>query len=225
MRTLKIALLHMNVLHKQPDANRGHLIALAHQAAEEGVGIVVAPELSISGYAFISREDILPHVETETGPTLTALAEVTRKTGCYVCIGLAEMDAATGILYNSAIVLGPDGKRACRYRKINAESRWACPGDPCSDNTFETPWGRVGVLICSDSYHGLMPRVTALRGADLLLVPANWPPSGIDPRELWRARPWKTAFIWPPAIAPASICPWIAARRPVADSTLRGTPF
>lgn len=46
----------------------------------------------------------------------------------------------------------------------------------------------MGVLICSDTYNGLMPRITALRGADLLLVPANWPPTGLNPRVLWRVR-------------------------------------
>jgi predicted amidohydrolase len=39
-----------------------------------------------------------------------------------------------------------------------------------------------------------MPRITALRGADLLLIPANWPPSGLDPVELWRARAIENGF-------------------------------
>jgi hypothetical protein len=101
---------------------------------------------------------------------------------------LALEDAPSGIFTNSAVVIDPCGEVVCRYDKINAESRWACPGNPRRDNTFETPWGRVGVLICSDSYYGLMPRVTALRGADLLLVLANWPSAALEPRELWRVR-------------------------------------
>lgn len=194
MKKLKIALIHLDIHHKQPEKNRKALIARIAEAAQQGARIIVGPELAVSGYSFSDRNDMTDWAETETGPTLTALAEMVRGFGIHVCIGLAEKDACTGILYNSAFVLGPDGKIVCRYRKINAESRWACPGDSKQDNTFETPWGRMGVLICSDSYYGLMPRVTALRGADLLIVPANWPPSGLDPRELWRARAMENGF-------------------------------
>lgn len=76
-----------------------------------------------------------------------------------------------------------------RHRKVvTPERRWACPGGVSKSNIFETPWGRVGVIICADSYFGLLPRSLALNGVDLLLVLANWPPSGVDPRVVWRAR-------------------------------------
>lgn len=188
MPSLKLALIHSAVDHKQPEANRENLLALFRQAGEKGAQLVMGPELSISGYSFSSYRDMAPYAETSDGPTLTALADLCRAYGFFACIGLAEQGASTGILYNSAFVLGPTGKIVCRYRKINAEYRWACPGDPREDNTFDTPWGRIGVLICSDSYHSLMSRVTALRGASLLLVLANWPPTGLDPLEIWRAR-------------------------------------
>jgi predicted amidohydrolase len=194
MPTLKLALIHSAARHKQPDYNREHLLALFHRAGESGAHVVVAPEMAISGYSFTSRHDIAPYTETITGPTLTSLAKLARSFGLYACIGLAEHDPNTGIFYNSACTLGPDGTLIGCYRKINAECRWACPGDPRQDNTFVTPWGRVGVLICSDFYHSLMPRVTALRGADLVLTPANWPPSGLDPREIWQARALENGF-------------------------------
>ncbi|MDX9834620.1 MAG: carbon-nitrogen hydrolase family protein [Desulfobulbus sp.] len=194
MPSLKLALIHSRVDHKQPELNRKNLLTLFRQAGEKGAHLVVGPELSISGYSFNSRQDIAPYAETATGPTLTALADLARTYGFFACIGLAEHDTQTGILYNSAFVVGPTGEIVCRYRKINAESRWACSGNPKEDNTFATPWGRVGVLVCSDSYHSLMPRVTALRGANLLLILANWPPSGVDPAELWRARALENGF-------------------------------
>ena len=191
MPSLKLALLHSAAAHKQTDANRAQLLALFRRACDAGAQLIAAPEMAVSGYSFNSRRDIAPYVETGDGPTLTALAQLTREYGVYACIGLAERDPRTSIFYNSAFALDPQGEVVCRYRKINAEHRWACPGNPLADNTFATPWGRVGLLICSDSYHSLMPRITALRGADLLLIPANWPPTGLDPREIWRARPGK----------------------------------
>lgn len=188
MPSLKLGLAHLAIAHKQPKANRTALLALLRQAGEQGVQLVAGPELSISGYAFTSYQDMAPYAETVDGPTLTGVAELCRTFGFYACIGLAERDEPSGILHNSAFLLDPRGHLVCRYRKINAESRWACPGDPTRDNTCATPWGRIGLLICSDSYHSLIPRVTALRGADLLLVVANWPPTGLDPLEIWRAR-------------------------------------
>ncbi len=186
--TLRIALLHAAIAHGDVEKNRKRLLAMIAEAAEQGAKIITAPEMALPGYSFESREAIAPCVEPVDGPTLTAVAALARNHGVYVCIGLALETAKTAIFHNSAVVIDPAGRTVCQYNKINAESRWACPGDPRQNNTFDTPWGRVGVLICSDSYFGLMPRTTALRGVELLLVPANWPPSGIDPCELWRAR-------------------------------------
>ncbi|MGD9949350.1 MAG: carbon-nitrogen hydrolase family protein [Desulfobulbus sp.] len=188
MSPLRLALLHLTAAHKHPEANRRQLFNLFRRAGDAGAQLVMAPEMALSGYSFTGRDDIAPFTETIDGPTLSGLAEIVRCYGMYGCIGLAEREARTNIFYNSAFVLDPSGKVALRYRKINAEHRWACPGNPQEDNTLPTPWGRMGVLICSDSYHGLLSRITALRGADLLLIPANWPPTGLDPRELWRAR-------------------------------------
>lgn len=189
MSSLKLGLLHLAVEHKQPDSNRQQLLTLCREAGERGVQLIVAPEMAISGYAFADIRDMAPYAETVTGPTLTGVAAICRAYGIYACIGMAERDLDSGILYNSAFVIDPQGKQVLRYRKMNAEFRWACPGDPGEDNTFATPWGRIGVLICSDSYHSLMPRITALRGANLLLVLANWPPvGGLKPVEIWRAR-------------------------------------
>ncbi|MDL1968869.1 MAG: hypothetical protein LWW97_10090 [Deltaproteobacteria bacterium] len=55
------------------------------------------------------------------------LSEIVKEHGAYIIIGLAERDNATWIYYNSAIVIDPDGRRICTFRKINAESRWSCP--------------------------------------------------------------------------------------------------
>lgn len=187
--SLKIGLIHLAVSHKQPDRNREILLKFLDEAITHGAKIIVAPELALSGYSFRNRGDIMPYTESRNGSTILELSKVARKSSVYICIGMAERDDRTGIIYNSAFVVGPEGGVVCHYRKVSAESRWACAGNSHQDNTFETPWGRVGVLICSDSYYALMPRITAIRGADLIIIIANWPPSGgLDPRELWRVR-------------------------------------
>ncbi len=194
MKTLRIALIHLNIRHKEPDRNREELLALIRKAAHGGARIILAPEMVLSGYSFESRDDISPFVEARNGPTVSALSALASSLDVYICVGLALKEEGTGIFFNSAVTLDPEGQVVLQYNKINGEARWACPGDPMQDNTFTTPWGRVGVLICSDSYHSLMPRLTALRGADLLLIPANWPPSGLNPVELWGARAIENGF-------------------------------
>jgi predicted amidohydrolase len=178
----------MAVDHGRPEANRAQLLALIRQSAAGGARLVVTPELALSGYVFRHRDHVLPLAETLEGITLTAVRRLAAELDLWICLGLALETRPSGMLTNSAVMVDPRGEVVRRYDKINAESRWACPGDPRRDNTFDTPWGRMGVLICSDVYYGLMPRVTALRGADLLLVPATWPPAGLDPVELWRVR-------------------------------------
>ncbi len=187
-RHLTLGLIHLNVRYREPEINRRRLLELNEEAASSGAQVIVNTELALSGYSFDSREDIEPFLETVRGETLSKLTRIARRHKVFIVFGFAEKSEKTNIYSNSAVVLAPSGRVVRRYRKINAEPRWACPGPPQQDNTFDTPWGRVGVLICSDTYHGLIPRATALRGADLLLVPANWPSDGLDPRRLWRAR-------------------------------------
>jgi len=188
MERLNIALVHMAVRHGEPEYNRQELIRLNRQAAEAGARIIVNTELAVSGYSFRSPKEVAAVAETQKGPSVQAMAAIAEAAGCYIVLGYAEIDSGTGICYNSAAVLGPDGRLVLNYRKVTAEARWACPGSHLQENTFGTPWGTAAVLICSDTYYGLIPRRSALCGADLLLVSANWPGGSLDPRDIWRAR-------------------------------------
>jgi predicted amidohydrolase len=188
MPELNIAIAHLAVEPGRPEENLAELLRLFHQAADEGARIAVGPEMSLSGYSFESREEIASFVQEVRGTAGTALGKLARERGLYLVAAWAERDSLTGIFYNSAFVFGPDGALAKHYRKISAESRWACPGPAAQDNVFATPWGRMGLLICSDTYYALPVRVTAVKGAELIFVPANWPPGGLDPCDLWRQR-------------------------------------
>ncbi len=186
--TLKIALVHLAVEFQQPETNRRRLLELNRRAAAGGARIIVNTEAGLSGYGFDSRSEMAAMAETADGPTLKALSRLAREQDVYICAALAELDPATELVYNSAFLLGPDGRIQCRRRKVTAETKWACPGEPRQEDVCDTPWGRVGLLICSETYFGIFVRQLALKGADLVLVPANWPAGGLEPRELWGAR-------------------------------------
>ncbi len=185
---LKIALIHADVRYGNPEFNRRQILEYNRKAAELGSKIIVNTEMGVTGYSFQSREDIAGMVIDDHDELIGHLMQIAGQYGAYICFGFAEKDCGSSLYYNTALVIGPVGRIVLKYRKINAEARWACPGDSFQDNVFDTPWARAGVLICSDTYHGLIPRQTMLKGADIILVPANWPFAGIDPRELWAIR-------------------------------------
>lgn len=189
-KVLKVALIHAGVSWNEKDKNIYNLLSLNDRAARNGCQVIVNTELATTGYAFNSRKEIAPLVEAIPGPTTVAFGEISRKYGCYICIGLPERDEHTGIFYNSAALIGPDGGVLARYRKASPafkENLWAAKGN-LPVPVVETEFGALGLIICADSYSYRQARIAALKGAKLLLVPANWPPEHHNPEKLWRAR-------------------------------------
>lgn len=194
-QSLKIALVHFGVKYKDPELNLKALLDLHRKAAQKGAKLILNTELAVSGYSFTSRRDIAPFTETDQGKTIQAMGRLAKELGVYIGITFPERDPLTLSYYNGAFVLDPQGRLVCKYRKIYGEKRWARPGNPYQKGTFDTPWGRIGVAICADSYFGLIPRTMALKEVDLLWVPANWPPTGtVNPLDVWKIRALENGF-------------------------------
>ena len=187
---LRVALIHAKIAWKDRDRNIEKLLSLNRKAASSGARVILNTELATTGYAFESRRDIAPLTESIPGPTTDSFGKIAGDYGCYIAIGLAERDASTGIFYNSAALLGPDGCLLARYRKASPafrENLWAAKGSlpvPVVPAIF----GSMALVICADSYSYRQARIAALQGARLLLIPANWPPEHHNPEKFWRAR-------------------------------------
>jgi predicted amidohydrolase len=152
-------------------------VAEAIDAADADV--VVLPELALSGYAFDSLE------EARAGAVSPDALDWSRP-GKVVVGGFAER-AGDG-LFNSAALVDGDGVRAV-YRKAHLwdrEPSWFAAGTD-EPPVVETEYGRVGVMVCFDLFFPEWVRVAALRGADLLCVPGNWPDEGREPPQVARA--------------------------------------
>jgi len=187
---LKVALVHAAICWKDKDKNIAKLLTLNEEAARSGSRIIVNTELATTGYAFESRREIAALTESIPGPTTRAFGRIARVYGCYICIGLPERDARTGIFYNSVALIGPSGRVVARYRKASPafkENLWAAKGN-LPVPAVQTEFGALGMVICADSYSYRPARIAALQGAGLLLVPANWPPEHHNPEKFWRAR-------------------------------------
>jgi N-carbamoylputrescine amidase len=154
-------------------------------AARFGAELVVLPELANSGCNFPSREsawDIAERVGdpgAPEGPTLRAWQEAVEESGVLVVGGFLEREGDS--LYNSAAVVGPGFFE--RYRKTHLWDEEKLLYEPGLNlPIFETPLCNIGVLVCYDVWFPEAARTLALRGADLLCVPANapddWVPEG-----------------------------------------------
>jgi predicted amidohydrolase len=92
-------------------------------------------------------------------------------------VGLLERGDTPSIVYNSAVLVGPEGLIGC-YRKAHLPllgvDRFTTPGDTGFE-VWETAIGRIGIAICYDLRFPEAIRALALSGADLVALPTNWP--------------------------------------------------
>jgi predicted amidohydrolase len=153
------------------------------QAARRGARLVVLPELTACGGVFRSTAQARAAAEPLDGPTVTLCAELSAEHDCVVVVGLAEA-AEGGAVHNTAVVLDR-GAVVATYRKAHlwgAEKRAFEPGAE-RPPVVQTSAGRIGVMICYDLEFPEWVRLAAEAGAEVVVVPANWPlRSGGDPR-------------------------------------------
>jgi N-carbamoylputrescine amidase len=170
--------------HVDREANIGTAVRMVRQAAAQGAQIVCLPELFNTMYFCVeTRREYFEWAEPIPGPTTDRMAVVARETGTVVIAPVFER-GADGAFYNAAAVLGPDGGVLGKYRKSSipfmdvarsAEPRgnekfYFTPGD-LGFPTFETPFARIGILICYDRHFPEAARVLGLGGAEIVFVP------------------------------------------------------
>jgi len=171
------------------------------EAAAEGARLVAFPEAFLPGYPeYIWR--LLPGADYDlsrelhgrlvansvdlSGDDLRAIREAARRHGIVVMIGIHERDAAfsRATLYNTLVTIGPDGTIRNRHRKLvptNPERMVWAPGDASGLRVVDTPLGRVGGLICWESYMPLARFSLYAQGIQLY-VASTW-----DEGEVWLA--------------------------------------
>jgi len=173
--TVKIAGVQMepSLLDKQRNLRR--CLDFARRAAAEGAKLIVFPECALTGYVFQSLEEALPVFEPVPGPSTERIGAACRELDVFVVIGLLEEDGDRH--YNTAALIGPEGL-AGRYRKVHLPylgiDRFLDAGD-LEPGVFDIGFARIGIGICYDAMFPEHARVVALRGADLLVLPTNWP--------------------------------------------------
>lgn len=181
-RRLRVACVQMNT-RADVAANVAAATALVEEAAAAGARFVALPET----WAYKGRgAGIRAHAEPLDGPSTTALAQLAARHGVFVLAGShyelpSPAAAADGRVYNTSVLLGPDGGVRAVYRKLHLfdavsggtpyrESDDLLPGDTLV--TADVDGVTVGLTICYDLRFPELYRTLALRGAEVLLVPA-----------------------------------------------------
>jgi N-carbamoylputrescine amidase len=183
----------------EPEANLNLACAKIRDAAAQGAQVVCLPELFRSPY-FCQNEDAANFALAESipGPSSEAIGAVARQAGVIVIASLFER-RAPGMYHNTAVVIGAKGEVVGLYRKMHVpddpgyyEKFYFTPGD-LGFCAFDTPVGRLGVLICWDQWYPEAARLIALAGADIIFYPTaiGWHPqektaNGAAQRDAWR---------------------------------------
>ena len=174
----------MDVAIGQTDANLGKMIGLLTQAAEAGARLIVFPECALTGYCFDSLEEARGFAQPVPGPATEQMSLACGRNESYAVFGMLEADGER--VFNAAVLVGPEGVVAS-YRKVHLPflgiDRFATPGDrPFAVHEIGQDLGlpsggvRMGMNICYDASFPESARSLSLLGADLIVLPTNWPP-------------------------------------------------
>lgn len=151
--------------------------------------LIVCPEMALTGYVFANAEAAAKVAEPAAGRTFALASRCAIRHQAYFVIGYPEA-TSDGRLFNSALIVGPDGKLLCNYRKrllYEQDETWALPGD-IDYPLFETPFGRLTCGICMDLNDEEFIDFLFDAAPDVVAFPTNWLEQGFDVRHYWRWR-------------------------------------
>jgi predicted amidohydrolase len=174
MQELFLALGQIHVQPGEKKQNIANAIRAVDQSQRlDGADIVLLPEALPLGWTHPSaREQAEPIPD---GEWCHALSEAARRNKVWVCAGALERDRDR--IFNSAVLINSEGEVVLAHRKINeleiahdlyAQGDWL--------NVVNTPFGRIGVMICADAFakDQAISRALAMMGAQIILSPCSW---------------------------------------------------
>lgn len=173
---IPVAGVQMDIRIGECKANVDRMASWLQDERTQSAQLVVFPECVVTGYCFDSKAEGMNVAETVPGPSTDRLLAIAKQHGKYLAFGMLEKSGDD--LYNSCVLLGPSGIVGV-YRKIHLPflgiDRFTTAGkDPIE--VYEVAGMRVGMHICYDASFPEITRVLALKGADLIILPTNWPP-------------------------------------------------
>lgn len=154
-------------------------------AAAKKPDLVVLPECTYPAYMLLdwSRGAARRSAERAVARVLQAFSEKAAEHRCYLAVGVVGCEADAW--YNSAVLFRPDGSilgKTSKHLLWHFDDNWFVPGSEFG--VWETPWGKLGMLICADGRSPEIARVLRIKGARIILDLTNWTSSGRQPSAL-----------------------------------------
>jgi nitrilase len=172
-------------LHAQETLEK--VVALAGEAAGRGASLIAFPEAFVPSYPeWVWRlapwsgpsgglyARLLEQAVQVPGPVTRRIGLAAADAGAYLTIGVSERESAGSTVFNSLLTFAPDGSLIGRHRKLMATGGerlvWGI-GDGSTLGVHETPFGRLGGLICWENYMPLARAALYARGIDVWVAP------------------------------------------------------
>jgi len=185
MGTVKVAAIQASPLFLDRSATIDKTAELLAKAAAEGAKLAVLPEGFVPGYPdwvwratpwddhhwFARWQD---QAVVVPGPDVERLGEGARAAGIYAVVGVNEREPEGSTIYNTILYFGPDGRLLGKHRKLMPTGGerlvWGY-GDGSTLDVIDTPFGRVGGLICWENYMPLARAAMYAKGIDIWVAP------------------------------------------------------
>lgn len=180
MREVTIAVVQMKPKLGEAEDNLVKMSeTISKIASQQRVDLIVFPELITSGYELGVRFTEL--AQRVPGPTINLIAQRANEYGVYIAFGMVTKERVESVLYNSAILVGPDGELLDAYNKIHlrGEERMAFR-EGFKLPIIPTEIGNIGLMVGYDLAFPEVARSLSLDGAEILCVMANWEAGQID---------------------------------------------
>ncbi|MFN8530966.1 MAG: carbon-nitrogen hydrolase family protein [Anaerolineae bacterium] len=194
MREVTVAVVQMKPRLGEAEDNLVKMSEMISKiASQQKVDLIVFPELITSGYELGLRFTEL--AQRVPGATVNLISQRANEYGVYIAFGMVTKEKVESVIYNSAVMVGPEGELLEAYNKIHlrGEERMAFR-EGYRMPVIETEVGNIGLMIGYDLAFPEVARSLVLDGADILCCVANWEASQIDEWKTYlRARAYENA--------------------------------
>ncbi|MGH7996854.1 MAG: carbon-nitrogen hydrolase family protein [Opitutaceae bacterium] len=174
-RLVRLAAVNFCPTGKTPMGNCRSYAPLIAKAAAQHADLVVLGE-AVTYYGL--HRTLAQVAEPIPGPSTEYFGGLARRYNLYIVPGLIERDK--GLIYNTAVLIGPDGKIVGKYRKTALTDGEIAAGITPGNSypVFNTRFGKVGMMICYDGFFPEVAHQLSLHGAEVIA----WPVWGCNPR-------------------------------------------
>ncbi len=168
---LRVAMAQIFCLDGDKSGNFIRIENAVKEAKAAGVQIVCFPEMALLGWV---NPDAHQRAQPIPGPDTDRLASIAKEHQIYISIGLGEKEGDK--LYDAAVLINDSGQIILKHRKVNILTELMEPPYTPGKGVqvVETPYGRIGMIICADSFDATVKTEMKALQPDLLIIPYGW---------------------------------------------------